>query len=195
MLGMTPLVSKSERQLIGTRCSSLWRLRAIRSLAVSMSRLVSPSFSRRTRSFCPPEPCPSPSAIDPIDSLPLVLVNFPPGKDHLSLVSMKCQLPACDYNREDSSVLVSVAPLLCCTFALRSRSACLSEQFWYVCGRTEVENRHVQELSPGVAILLHCSIIDVKEDVAIPVENPHGMRTTSEWQPPQFGHWRGSRFQ
>jgi len=71
----------------------------------------------------------------------------------------------------------------------------LSEQFWYVCGRAEVENRHVQELLPGITILLHCSIIDVKKDVGIPVENPHGMRTGSEWQPQQFGHWRGPRFQ
>src|SRR5712691_3327013 len=160
-----------------------------------MSRIVNLSFSRRTRSFCPPVTIPSTSAIDPIDSLLLILVNFPPSKDHLSLAPMKCQLPACDYNREDSSVLVSVAPLLCCTLALRSRSARLSEQFWYVCGRAEVENRHVQELLPGITILLHCSIIDVKKDVGIPVENPHGMRTGSEWQPQQFGHWRGPRFQ
>src|SRR5713226_6134291 len=134
MLGMTPLVSKSERRLMGIRYSSLLRLRAIRSLAVSMSRIVSPSFSRKMRRFCPPVTMSSPSAIDPIDLLLLVVVNFPPGKDHLSLAPTKSQLPACDHNREDSSVLRSVAPLLCCTLALRSGSARLSEQFWYLCG-------------------------------------------------------------
>src|SRR6185437_7240487 len=54
MLGITPLVSKSERRLMGIRYSSLLRRRAILSLAVSMSRMVSPSFSRKRRRLCPP---------------------------------------------------------------------------------------------------------------------------------------------
>jgi len=39
---------------------------------------------------------------------------------------------------------------------------------------------------PGIAILLHCNIVDLKEDVGLPVENPHRMRTLSERQPQQF---------
>src|SRR5438477_10279445 len=59
MLGITPFVSKSESRLIGMKYSSLLRLRAICSLAVSMSRIVSPSFSRKIRKLCPPISTPS----------------------------------------------------------------------------------------------------------------------------------------
>jgi hypothetical protein len=77
---------------------------------------------------------------------------------------------------------------------LRSRIERLPEQFWYFRLGTDFESRHVQELLPGIAIL-HGGIIDVKEGVAYSVDNPHGMRIGSEWQPEQFALWRGSRFQ
>src|SRR5438876_4160101 len=54
MLGIKPLVSISDNRLMGTKYSSLLPcLRARRSLAVSTSRMVKPSFSRRTRRFRP----------------------------------------------------------------------------------------------------------------------------------------------
>jgi hypothetical protein len=97
-------------------------------------------------------------------------------------------------SREDGPVLSLVAPLRCCASALRSRIERLPEQFWYVRLGTDLEIRHVQELLPGIAILLHGGIIDVKE-VAYSVKNPHGMHIGSECQPEQFALWRGSRFQ
>ena len=69
----------------------------------------------------------------------------------------------------------------------RGSSVCRSSSGVRV--RTDVENRHGQELLPGIAILLHCDIIDVKEDAGFPVDNPNGMRTGSEWQPEHFALW------
>jgi hypothetical protein len=115
---------------------------------------------------------------------------FPTGKDEFGMAAMKSQIPACDRSREDGSVLSLVAPLLCCAWASQSRIERLSEQLWYVRGRTDVENRHAQELLPGIAILLlYCGIIDVKEGLGYPVENPHGLRHGSEWQPEHFALW------
>lgn len=88
-----------------------------------------------------------------------------------------------------------VAPLFFCVWASRSRIERLPGQFWYVRLGTDLESRHVQELLPGVAILLHDGMIDVKEGVAYAVDNPHGMRIGSERQPEQFALWRASRFQ
>src|SRR6266478_4579245 len=54
MLGIKPLVSISDRRLMGMKYSSLLLcLPAKRSLAVSTSRMVKPSFSRKTRRFRP----------------------------------------------------------------------------------------------------------------------------------------------
>jgi hypothetical protein len=78
---------------------------------------------------------------------------------------------------------------------LRSRIERLPEQFRYVRLKTDLESRHIQELLPGIAILLDGGIVDIKEGVAYSVGNPHGMRIGSEWQPEQFALWRGSRFQ
>jgi len=102
------------------------------------------------------------------------------------VAAMKGQLPARNRSREDDPVLSLVAPLLCCAWALRSRIERLPEQFWYVRLRTDLDSRHVQELLPGIAILLDGGIIDIKEGVAYSVGNPHGMRIGSEWQPEQF---------
>ena len=107
---------------------------------------------------------------------------------------MKGQLPARDRSQEDGPVLSLVAPLRSCAWALRSRIERLPEQLWYVRLGTDLESRHVQELLPGIAILLHGCIIDVKEGVAS-ANNPHGTHTGSEWQPEQFAPWRGSRLQ
>ena len=107
---------------------------------------------------------------------------------------MKGQFPTRDRSREDGPVLSSVTPLLGCSWALRSRIERLPKQFWYVRLGTNLESRQVQELLPGIAIVLHGGIIDVKADVAYSVDNPHGMRIGNEWQTEQFALWRGSRF-
>src|ERR1700681_3722695 len=99
---------------------------------------------------------------------------------------MKGQLPACDRNREDGPVLSLVAPLLCRAWALRSRIERLPEQFGYVDCGTDLESRQLQELLPGITIVLHRGIIDVKEGVGYPVDDPHGMGIGSEWYPEQF---------
>src|SRR5581483_11548678 len=53
MLGISPLVSISESRLGPTRNSSFPCLSAIRALALSTSRIVSPSLSRSPLKFCP----------------------------------------------------------------------------------------------------------------------------------------------
>ena len=69
---------------------------------------------------------------------------FSPGKDEFSVTPTKIQVPACDRNRKDSSVLGLVTPLLCCAWALRSRIGRVSEQLWYLRHRTDIESRHGQ---------------------------------------------------
>src|SRR5437868_2842241 len=53
MLGITPLVSISDRRLKGMLKFSLAYLSARRALAVSISRMVRPNFSLASRSFWP----------------------------------------------------------------------------------------------------------------------------------------------
>src|ERR1700686_2404049 len=53
MLGSTPLVSISDKRLGGIEYSSLRHFSAMRELDISISRLVSPSFSRSVRRLLP----------------------------------------------------------------------------------------------------------------------------------------------
>src|SRR5579862_22428 len=53
MLGRTPLVSISDKRLGGIENSSLRYFSAMRALDISMSRIVSPSFSRNARRLLP----------------------------------------------------------------------------------------------------------------------------------------------
>jgi len=63
----------------------------------------------------------------------------------------------------------------------------LAQQLWQVLNRTDVAQRHVQELLARIAIVLNCGIVHVKKGKRFPVEDPHGTRILGEWYAQDFG--------
>lgn len=103
---------------------------------------------------------------------------FSSRKDQFGFAAPKSQLPACDRNGEDVSGLSLMDITLCSAWDLQSLIKLLSEP-WLVLA-TCVENRHRQELFPGIAIHPQCGVIDVKEVVGSTVEDPHRVLIASE---------------